>query len=155
MKDLKLTPKQEKFCQKYIELGNASEAYRLSYDAQNMSATTVNTKASELLKNGKITVRLSQIQEEHKQRHNITVDMILDELEEARKAALSAETPQCSAAITATMNKAKLVGLDKPTEDGVEEATPVQVVVQVQDARKYEPKAECTTSGVSSTTAQV
>lgn len=27
-----LTPKQEKFCQLYIELGNASEAYRQSYD---------------------------------------------------------------------------------------------------------------------------
>ena len=28
-----LTPKQEKFCQKYIEMGNASEAYRQAYNA--------------------------------------------------------------------------------------------------------------------------
>ena len=31
-----LTPKQEKFCQLYIELGNASEAYRQSYDCSKM-----------------------------------------------------------------------------------------------------------------------
>ena len=46
---LNLTPKQERFCQLYIELGNASEAYRQSYDADSMAEPTVNTKASELL----------------------------------------------------------------------------------------------------------
>ena len=33
----RLTPKQEGFCQNYIETGNASEAYRLNYNAQNMN----------------------------------------------------------------------------------------------------------------------
>ncbi|EPZ98572.1 terminase small subunit, partial [Glaesserella parasuis] len=40
-----LTPKQEKFCQLYIELGNASEAYRQAYDCSKMSNETINTKA--------------------------------------------------------------------------------------------------------------
>ena len=56
-----LTPKQESFCQKYIELGNASEAYRQSYDADDMNMNTVNRKAKELLDNGKITARVNQI----------------------------------------------------------------------------------------------
>ena len=47
------------------------------------------------------------------ERHEITVDTLLAELEEARKAALCAETPQTSAAVSATMGKAKLLGLDK------------------------------------------
>lgn len=29
-----MTPKQDKFCMLYIELGNASEAYRQSYNAE-------------------------------------------------------------------------------------------------------------------------
>lgn len=112
----KLTPKQEKFCQLYIELGNASEAYRQSYDANSMNENTVNRKAKELLDNGKITARLELIRKEHSKRHNITVDSLLIELEEARKMALDLniqEKPQVSAAVTATMGKAKLLGLDK------------------------------------------
>ena len=112
-----LTPKQESFCQKYIELGNASEAYRQSYDADDMNTNTVNRKAKELLDNGKITARVEQIKREHKKRHNMTIDDLLLELEEARQAALGAENPQSSAAVAATMGKAKILGLDKQVID--------------------------------------
>lgn len=57
----RLTPKQEMFCQHYVDIGNASEAYRLSYNCANMKPSVVNVKASELLKNGKITVRVNEI----------------------------------------------------------------------------------------------
>ena len=116
MAGLNLTPKQEKFCQLYIELGNASEAYRQAYDASRMKAETINTKAKELLKHGLITVRISELQDEHKQRHNTNVDDLIAELEEARKLALNLEIqekPQVSAAVSATLGKAKLLGLDK------------------------------------------
>lgn len=116
MAELNLTPKQESFCQLYIELGNASEAYRQSYDADSMQSDSVNRKAKELLDNGKITARLGQIRKEHAMRHNITVDSLLIELEEARKTALDSrklEKLQVSAAVSATMGKAKLLGLDK------------------------------------------
>lgn len=56
-----MTPKQEKFCQLYIEVGNASEAYRRSYHATEISAASVNRKAKELLDNGKIAARLGQV----------------------------------------------------------------------------------------------
>ena len=112
-----LTPKQERFCQKYIELGNASEAYRQSYDADDMNTNTVNRKAKELLDNGKITARVEQIKRGHKKRHNMTIDDLLLELEEARQAALGAENPQSSAAVAATMGKAKILGLDKQVID--------------------------------------
>ena len=110
---LNLTPKQEKFCQLYIELGNASEAYRQSYDADSMAEPTVNTKASELLAHGKITVRLEQLRKEHSKRHNVTVDTLLIELEEARLAAFEGERVQVAAAVAATMGKAKILGFDK------------------------------------------
>lgn len=112
-----LTPKQERFCQLYIELGNASEAYRRSYDAEDMNSNTVNKNASVLLDNPKITTRLAEIKKQHQSRHNLTVDHLLIELEEARQAALGAENPQSSAAVAATMGKAKLLGLDKQVID--------------------------------------
>ncbi|MGL9720494.1 terminase small subunit [Symbiopectobacterium sp.] len=108
-----LTLKQEAFCQAYIETGNASEAYRKAYVADKMKTESINRKAKELLDNGKIAARLVELRGEIKQRHDVTVDSLLVELEEARQAALQAETPQSSAAVTATMGKAKLTGLDK------------------------------------------
>jgi len=108
-----LTPKQEKFCQLYIELGNASEAYRQAYDASKMKPETINTKAKELLNNGKITVRIEELKAEHKERHNITVDDLIAELEEARQIAKDPAKPQPAAMVSATMGKAKILGFDK------------------------------------------
>lgn len=108
-----LTPKQEAFCQAYIETGNASEAYRTAYAADKMKPESVNRKAKELLDNVKIAARVAELQGEIKRRHNVTVDSLLAELEEARQKALLAETPQSSAAVAATMGKAKLTGLDR------------------------------------------
>lgn len=70
MQDKRLTPKQETFCQEYIKCGNASEAYRKAYNTKNMKAETVNVKASELLKDGKITVRVREL-DEQKRNDNI------------------------------------------------------------------------------------
>lgn len=112
-----LTPKQEKFCQLYIELGNASEAYRRSYDAEDSNPNVIAVEASRLLENPKVSLRLKQMREEHMRSHKITVSDLLKELEEARQAALGAENPQSSAAVAATMGKAKLLGLDKQVID--------------------------------------
>lgn len=114
---MNLTPKQDNFCRLYIELGNASEAYRQAYDADDMNQNTVNKNASVLLENPKVATRLEQIRSEHMKRHNLTVGDLLKELEEARQAALGAENPQSSAAVAATMGKAKILGLDKQVID--------------------------------------
>lgn len=114
---MKLTPKQESFCLAYLETGNASEAYRTSYDASKMKPESINVNASKLLADAKITLRLAELRQPIMQRHNVTVDSLVLELEEARQAALSAETPQSSAAVAATMGKAKLCGLDKQVID--------------------------------------
>lgn len=109
MDKIKLTPKQEKFCYSYIETGNASEAYRRSYNAERMKPEVVAVKASELLAKGKIAVRIEALRGELRQRHEITVDDLVAELEEARK--LAFETDKAAAAVQATMGKAKLLGL--------------------------------------------
>lgn len=108
-----LTEKQEAFCRAFVETGNASEAYRRSYDAKNMGQNTIAVKASEMLNKDNISVRLQQLREVHQKRHNVTVDSLIAELEEIKNVALSAETPQSSAAVAAVLGKAKLMGLDK------------------------------------------
>lgn len=112
-----LTPKQDNFCRLYIELGNASEAYRQAYDAEDSNDNVVGVEANRLLDNPKIALKLKQIRDEHMRRHNLTVGDLLAELEEARQAALGAENPQSSAAVSATMGKAKILGMDKQVID--------------------------------------
>lgn len=76
----KLTLKQENFCQAYIETGNASEAYRRAYSCGKMKDSVVNIKACELHKNGKVTVRVRELQSELKKSSEIKKADILEEL---------------------------------------------------------------------------
>lgn len=107
-----LTQKQEKFCLMYMETGNASEAYRQSYDAENMKPESINRKAKELMDNGKIAARIKEFQSEAAGRTKVTLESLINELDEAREVALGAQTPQSSAAVAAIMGKAKLLGFD-------------------------------------------
>ena len=106
--------KHEKFCQVWFECGNKSEAYRVSHPAsRNWKDKTVHTRASALSKECEILGRYEQLQEQSLKDHGVTIASLIKELDEARKLAMTTETPQTSSAISATMNKAKLVGLDK------------------------------------------
>lgn len=107
--DKGLTPKQDKFCLKYIELGNATDAYYAAYDAKGSKPITANRAAKELLDNPKIAARVRALREKHQKRHEVTVDSITEELNESRT--LATADKQHSAAITASMGKAKLHGL--------------------------------------------
>ena len=57
----KLTPKQELFVQGIISGLSQRQAYRKAYKAEKMSDETVDARASELLKNGKVTVRYREL----------------------------------------------------------------------------------------------
>ena len=78
-----------------------------------MGANTIAVKASNMLDRDNVRVRIAQLRETHTKRHNVTVDSLVAELEEIKNVALSAETPQSSAAVAAVLGKAKLMGLDK------------------------------------------
>ena len=108
-----LTDKKERFCQLVVELGNNSNAYRGAYNASNMKAETIHKRASELMSDGAIKGRIEELRGSAREAHGITVESLLKELEEARACALTAETVQSSAAVSATMSKAKLLGMDK------------------------------------------
>ena len=63
----RLTPKQEKFCLKYSECGNASEAYRHAYQAGKMKPESINRMAFALLADLKITSRVEELRRVNQQ----------------------------------------------------------------------------------------
>ena len=112
--------KHEQFCQVWHETGNKSEAFRKSHpNSLKWKDETVHNKASALSKKDEVSARYEQLKEQALKDHGVTIASLLAELDAARKLAMTTETPQTSAAISATMNKAKLVGLDKYTETNI------------------------------------
>lgn len=65
----------------------------------------------------------------------VTIDDLISELDNALQLASECQKP--SAMIAATMAKARLLGLDKDVSEHDNEPLPVQVIVNVKDARKY------------------
>ncbi len=106
-------PKEEKFAQTFVQTNSSSDAYRAAYKADKMAATSIHVEAARVKHRPRVTLRIQELQEEIKMQHDITIESLLQELEEARTVALTCETPQTSAAVSATMGKAKLTGLDK------------------------------------------
>lgn len=103
----------ELFAQKWHETGNKSEAYRYSHPrARKWKNETVHVKACELSKVDKVKVRHQELKNDAAEAHGVTVESLIEELNEIKGVALTAETPQSSAAVSAVMNKAKLCGLD-------------------------------------------
>lgn len=75
----KLTIKQEKFCNKYLECGNASEAYRYAYDCSKMSDNSVWCNASQLLADTKVAQRLEYLKNHLAEAAGITALQIIRE----------------------------------------------------------------------------
>jgi len=69
-----LTVKQYNFCQHYQLTGNASEAYRMAYNAENMKTETIHRKATEVMGNGKVAARIQELQRQAQVNFEITLD---------------------------------------------------------------------------------
>lgn len=76
-----LTFKQEKFCKYYVDTeGNASEAYRMSYNTANMKPETIWSAASRLLANSKVSTRINEIKQQRAKESEVkrsTVERVL------------------------------------------------------------------------------
>lgn len=65
MNNKRLTEKQERFCNYYLDCdGNASEAYRMAYDASKMQPETIWSNASRMLANNKVAARIEELRSE-------------------------------------------------------------------------------------------
>ena len=103
-----MTPKQADFIALYLETQNASEAYKRAYNSTG-KPNTIHRKASELLKHPEVKKELELLQAHAKEQNKITLDKVVDELEEARQVAK--QSGNASAMVSATLGKAKVLGL--------------------------------------------
>lgn len=71
---MSLSIKQEKFCNYYVESGNASDAYRRAYSCKGKSDNTIWVESSRLANNPKIALRISELRSEMQRRSDITKD---------------------------------------------------------------------------------
>ncbi len=90
--DNKLTPKQEAFVREYLKTGNANEAYRRAYDAENMSPEAINVEAQRLLKHPTISLRLRTLEAKAAQRAVLDKTWVIERLMRNAKIALGEET---------------------------------------------------------------
>lgn len=104
-----MTPKQEAFAQAVAEGMTQSDAYRKAYNAQGMKPVTVNKRASELMSDGDIAGRVSELRKPVAEKAQITLESHLRDLMMLRN--LAVKEKQISAAISAEIARGKASGV--------------------------------------------
>lgn len=100
--------RHERFARAWIKTGVAARAYlKAGYEPTTRHALDV--AASRLMTHVEVKRRIRELKKQMATRNRITVDSLVEELDEARVSAMALDQP--SAAITASMSKARLVGL--------------------------------------------
>ena len=87
MSHVKLTAKQEAFCQGIADGLGQADAYRAAYDADNMKENSVYVQASKLMKNPKIAQRIADLRFEVQEKQLWTREMSVKGLVTAYKVA--------------------------------------------------------------------
>ncbi len=103
------TDKQNLFAILYVETSNACEAYRQAYSTENMSAHAIGVEAFRLKRNPNVENKILELRALHADRHDVTVDKIVLELNDLIDHSIS--LGKISAGVSAVLAKAKLYGL--------------------------------------------
>ncbi|MGP5346114.1 terminase small subunit [Psychrobacter celer] len=113
---VKLTDKQQRFVDEYLVDSNATQAaIRSGYSVDSARQSGYDNMTKPYIQDAIAEGRAKIVK-----RNAITIDDLINELEQARTAAMTAETAQSSAAVAATMGKAKMLGflIDKKEHSG-------------------------------------
>lgn len=105
----RLTAKQKKFVEVYMSVENAAEAYRQTYNVQNMANPSIYVAASRLLDNPKVSSYLAELKNRRDAKITLTLESGVDRL--LNIAAEAQEAGNHSAAVTATTNAMKALGI--------------------------------------------
>lgn len=95
--------------------------------------STVTVIASRLWTSVVLQAYVEELRAEIRERYMVTVESLIEELEEARK--VGRETKAASAMVAATMGKAKLAGLDRQIIEHVGDIPVGSVTIEVVSAR--------------------
>ena len=107
-----MTPKREAFARAVASGMNQSDAYRAAFDAGRMKPSVVNVKASQLMADGKVRVRVDELRAPIAEKAQITLESHLADLKALRDDAQEAR--QFSAAISAEIARGKAAGVVAP-----------------------------------------
>jgi hypothetical protein len=140
---MKLTAKQEAFALKYVELGDASAAYRHAYKCDSVKNESVHRMAHAVLNNVKVSSRIECLQakktEIAESALSITLEQRMEWLKQIVEAGLSKYEDQTSekyhslsAANQAVSTLNAMLGIDEKAD----KAKPVKVIIGVQDASR-------------------
>jgi phage terminase small subunit len=104
-----LTPKMERFAQEVASGKSQAEAYRTAYDAKNMGADTIHSKASILAKDDRVRARVDEIRMPIIKAKQLTLETHLEDLKALRNMAI--KDGKLSAAINAEIARGKAAGV--------------------------------------------
>jgi phage terminase small subunit len=119
VKGEEVTPKQEEFIRLYIELGNASEAYRRVFAPE--KGVGARQVAARWLKVPHIAARVAELRAELAARHDITLDKLTTMTLDAYEIGKTSKDPQ--AMVSAVKQISKMHGFD--TEKRPNERSPL------------------------------
>jgi hypothetical protein len=114
MADVKLTAKQEAFCQGIADGLGQADAYRMAYDAEGMKDNTIYSKASVLMSDGKVAARVAELKAQVAEKQLWTREMSVKGLMSAYRIALEAKA---STGMTAAVKELNIMhGYNEPTK---------------------------------------
>jgi hypothetical protein len=114
MADVKLTAKQEAFCQGIADGLGQADAYRMAYDAERMKDNTIYSKASVLMSDGKVAARVAELKSQVAEKQLWTREMSVKGLMSAYRIALEAKA---SSGMTAAVKELNIMhGYNEPTK---------------------------------------
>ena len=118
MTQAKLTAKQEAFAQAIADGMGQADAYRMAYDAGNMKDSTIYSKASVLMSDGKITASVAELKAQVADKQLWTREMSVKGLIQAYRIAQEAKT---STGMTAAVKELNVMhGYNEPTKLSVD-----------------------------------
>lgn len=114
MNQAKLTAKQEAFAQGIADGLGQADAYRMAYDADGMKDSTIYSKASVLMSDGKVAARVAELKAQVAEKQLWTREMSVKGLMSAYRIALEAKA---SAGMTAAVKELNVMhGYNEPTK---------------------------------------
>ena len=128
---MSINQKQQNFVDEYLKDYNATQAaIRAGYSKNRASEI-----GYQLLHKTTVISALNLAQNSVSERNRVTVDSLIAELEQAREIAINSDNPTPSAAVSATMGKAKICGylVDKVEHSGNVEFSALLASIKVDD----------------------
>ena len=131
MTDVKLTAKQEAFAQGIADGLGQGDAYRMAYDAEGMKDSTVYSKASIMMNDGKIRARVDELKSMVVEKQLWTREMSVKGLIQAYRIAQDAKT---STGMTAAVKELNVMhGFNEPTKLSITGNMVTRIVREVTD----------------------